>query len=115
MTYSDELIDRRVLKRNIAKGKVDPDKYAAQLEALPDVESNAAIVLGEEEAEASAEAAVEDTPEVVTLPWEFLGAGYQEIDIGDVSGGGLVAGVFNRGRMKIESVHNRIRVGLCHQ
>ncbi len=43
-TYSNQLIDKRVVERNIAKGLVDPELHKQQLEALPDTEPNAVSV-----------------------------------------------------------------------
>lgn len=43
-TYSNQLIDKRVVERNIAKGLVDPEALKRQLEALPDTEQNAVSV-----------------------------------------------------------------------
>ncbi|MFM2419493.1 MAG: hypothetical protein RL385_4216 [Pseudomonadota bacterium] len=40
MAYSNSLIDKRVVDRNIAKGLVDPEQLKALIEALPDSESN---------------------------------------------------------------------------
>lgn len=44
MSYSDQLIDKRVVERNIAKGLVDPAELKKQIEALPDTEQNAVLV-----------------------------------------------------------------------
>ncbi len=44
MAYSNQLIDKRVVERNIAKGLVDPEEYKKSLEALPDREANAVAV-----------------------------------------------------------------------
>jgi len=44
MSYSDQLIDKRVVERNIAKGLVDPAELKQQIEALPDTEQNAVLV-----------------------------------------------------------------------
>jgi len=54
MTYPNRLIDKRVVRRYIDKGMVDKAEYAAIIEALPDMEHNAARVL-EDEAVASSE------------------------------------------------------------
>ena len=43
-TYSNQLIDKRVVERNIAKGLVEPEDLKRQLEALPDTEQNAVSV-----------------------------------------------------------------------
>ncbi len=43
-TYSNQLVDKRVVERNIAKGLVDPELLKRQLEALPDTEQNAVSV-----------------------------------------------------------------------
>jgi hypothetical protein len=40
MAYSNSLIDKRVVDRNIVKGLVDPEQLKVQIEALPDTESN---------------------------------------------------------------------------
>jgi hypothetical protein len=44
MAYSNQLIDKRVVERNIAKGLVDPEEYKKSLEALPDREAQAVAV-----------------------------------------------------------------------
>lgn len=41
MSYPEFLIDKRVLRRNIAKGVVDAKKFEKGLSQLPDVEANA--------------------------------------------------------------------------
>ena len=40
MAYDNSLIDKRVVKRNIAKGLVDAAELKQIIEALPDRESN---------------------------------------------------------------------------
>jgi hypothetical protein len=45
MAYSNSLIDKRVVDRNIAKGLVDPEQLKVQIEALPDVESNCVKII----------------------------------------------------------------------
>lgn len=40
MAYDNFLIDKRVVERNIKKGLVDPQQFAAQVESLPDREAN---------------------------------------------------------------------------
>jgi hypothetical protein len=41
MAYSDKLVDKRVLDRNIRKGIVDPKEFEKQLAQLPDAAANA--------------------------------------------------------------------------
>lgn len=41
MSYPEFLIDKRVIRRNIAKGVVDAKKFEKGLSQLPDVEANA--------------------------------------------------------------------------
>jgi hypothetical protein len=40
MAYENQLIDKRVVERNITKGLVDPQVHKQQIEALPDREAN---------------------------------------------------------------------------
>ncbi len=44
MAYSNQLVDKRVIERNIVKGLVDPEQHKRELEALPDTEQNAVLV-----------------------------------------------------------------------
>ena len=44
MTYSDSLVDKRVVKRNVQKGLVDSKELDKQIKALPDQENNAEVV-----------------------------------------------------------------------
>lgn len=44
MAYSNQLVDKRVIERNIKKGLVDPARHQSELEALPDSEANAVVV-----------------------------------------------------------------------
>ena len=44
MAYSNQLVDKRVIERNIKKGLVDPEQHKRELEALPDTEQNAVLV-----------------------------------------------------------------------
>lgn len=44
MAYSNQLVDKRVIERNILKGLVDPEQHKRELEALPDTEQNAVLV-----------------------------------------------------------------------
>jgi hypothetical protein len=41
MAYTEKLVDKRVVERNIRKGIVDPKELAKQHAQLPDVSSNA--------------------------------------------------------------------------
>ncbi|MBK8171193.1 MAG: hypothetical protein IPK60_12725 [Sandaracinaceae bacterium] len=43
-SYSDSLIDKRVLKRNVAKGLVDAKEHDKNIKALPDQADNAETV-----------------------------------------------------------------------
>ena len=36
MAIEQHLVDKRVIRRNLAQGKVDPNEYRQWLEALPD-------------------------------------------------------------------------------
>lgn len=56
MSYPDFLIDKRVLRRNIDKGIVDPKEYEKGLQALPDVADNAEVCTPDPEEEPKAEA-----------------------------------------------------------
>lgn len=44
MGYSDSLIDKRVVKRNVSKGLVDSKELDKQIKALPDQVDNAETV-----------------------------------------------------------------------
>lgn len=44
MTYSDSLVDKRVVKRNVQKGLVDAKELDKQIKALPDQENNAEVI-----------------------------------------------------------------------
>lgn len=44
MAYPNQLVDKRVIERNIVKGLVDPEQHKRELEALPDTEANAVLV-----------------------------------------------------------------------
>lgn len=52
MAYPEFLIDKRVVRRNIAKGIVEAKEYEKVLSQLPDVESNAQPSSPEPEADA---------------------------------------------------------------
>ena len=44
MAYEDSMIDKRVVKRNIARGVVDPKELAKLLTQLPDRAANAEVI-----------------------------------------------------------------------
>lgn len=44
MAYEDSMIDKRVVKRNIAKGIVDPKELAKLTAQLPDRAANAEVI-----------------------------------------------------------------------
>ena len=44
MAYEESMIDKRVVKRNIAKGIVDPKELAKQTAQLPDRAANAEVI-----------------------------------------------------------------------
>ena len=73
MTYPNNLIDKRVVKRFIQKGLVDKAEFEKQIEALPDMEENSMPALSEdtdpaEEAEAAEAAAETDETEASDAP-----------------------------------------------
>ena len=55
MAYSDSLIDKRVVKRNVAKGLVDAKELDKNIKALPDLEHNTEVVGLEDEFDADDE------------------------------------------------------------
>ena len=62
MSYPDFLIDKRVLQRNIQKGIVDPKEHQKNLQALPDVASNAQVCTPDPEEEPKAQSTQSSEP-----------------------------------------------------
>lgn len=59
MTLDEKLIDKRVVRRNLERGRIDVAAYRGMLESLPDASNNVQRVDGTQQAAATSSPATQ--------------------------------------------------------